>query len=136
MESKSAVDALSALAHEGRLAIFRALVRAGPAGLAAGKLGEAVGIAGSTLSNNLTVLTRAGLAAFRVPSPADSQFYRSATARPKHPLCQPQNNGPLPVSHEGGPLVDPSCLKVDLSSLSSSFGPLIDFGPSGVAQIS
>lgn len=63
MESKSAVDALSALAHEGRLAIFRALVRAGPDGLAAGKLGEAVGIAGSTLSNNLTVLTRAGLAA-------------------------------------------------------------------------
>ena len=63
MESKSAVDALSALAHEGRLTIFRALVRAGPDGLAAGKLGEVVGIGGSTLSNNLTVLTRAGLAA-------------------------------------------------------------------------
>lgn len=63
MESKSAVDALSALAHEGRLGIYRALVRAGPDGLAAGKLGEAVGITGSTLSNNLTVLTRAGLAA-------------------------------------------------------------------------
>lgn len=41
--------------------IFRALVRAGPDGLAAGKLGEAVGITGSTLSNNLTVLTRADL---------------------------------------------------------------------------
>jgi ArsR family transcriptional regulator len=61
METKSAIDALSALAHEGRLAIFRALVRAGPGGLAAGKLGEAVGITGSTLSNNLAILTRTGL---------------------------------------------------------------------------
>ena len=61
MESKSAIEALSALAHEGRLAIFRALVRAGPSGLAAGKLGEVVGITGSTLSNNLAILTRAGL---------------------------------------------------------------------------
>lgn len=61
MESKPAVDALSALAHEGRLAIFRTLVRAGPDGLAAGRLGDVVGMAGSTLSNNLTVLTRAGL---------------------------------------------------------------------------
>lgn len=61
MESKPAVEALSALAHEGRLGIFRALVRAGPNGLAAGKLGLVVGITGSTLSNNLTVLTHAGL---------------------------------------------------------------------------
>lgn len=61
MESKLAINALSALAHQGRLAIFRTLVRAGPDGLAAGRLGEAVGMAGSTLSNNLTVLTRAGL---------------------------------------------------------------------------
>jgi DNA-binding transcriptional ArsR family regulator len=61
MESKAAIDALSALAHEGRLAIFRRLVKAGPEGLAAGRLGEAVGMAGSTLSNNLTILTRAGL---------------------------------------------------------------------------
>ena len=62
METKSAIDVLAGLAHAGRLRIFRALVRAGPAGLAAGKLGEAVGIGGSTLSNNLAVLTRAGLA--------------------------------------------------------------------------
>ena len=72
MESKSAVDALSALAHEGRLTIFRALVRAGPDGLAAGKLGEVVGIGGSTLSNNLTVLTRAGLARLRADATPDA----------------------------------------------------------------
>ena len=61
MEMKSGVEALSALAHEGRLAIFRALVSAGPQGLAAGRLGDVVGVTGSTLSNNLVVLTRAGL---------------------------------------------------------------------------
>ena len=58
---KHGIEALAALAHEGRLAIFRALVRVGPQGLAAGRLGEAVGMMGSTLSNNLAVLTRAGL---------------------------------------------------------------------------
>lgn len=63
MEMKIAINALAALAHEGRVSIFRALVRAGPTGLAAGKLGEMVGSGGSTLSNNLAVLTRAGLIA-------------------------------------------------------------------------
>lgn len=58
---KNGIEALAALAHEGRLAIFRALVRAGPQGLAVGRLGEEVGLSGSTLSNNLAVLTRAGL---------------------------------------------------------------------------
>lgn len=65
METKNAIEALAALAHEGRLDIFRALVRAGPEGLAAGKLGEQVGLAGSTLSNNLATLTRSGLIASR-----------------------------------------------------------------------
>ncbi|MBO9502031.1 metalloregulator ArsR/SmtB family transcription factor [Brevundimonas sp. A19_0] len=62
MEMISASETLSALAHEGRLALFRALVKAGPEGLAAGRLGEAVGMAPSTLSNNLAILTRSGLA--------------------------------------------------------------------------
>jgi DNA-binding transcriptional ArsR family regulator len=61
METLSAIDALGALAHEGRLNIFRTLVRAGPEGMPAGKLGEAVGMVASTLSNNLAILTRSGL---------------------------------------------------------------------------
>jgi DNA-binding transcriptional ArsR family regulator len=61
MESSSAIDALGALAHQGRLNIFRTLVKAGPQGMPAGKLGEAVGMAASTLSNNLAILTRTGL---------------------------------------------------------------------------
>lgn len=61
METSSAIDALGALAHEGRLNIFRTLVKTGPEGMPAGKLGEAVGMVASTLSNNLAILTRSGL---------------------------------------------------------------------------
>lgn len=65
MESTDAVSALSALAHPGRLAIFRLLVRAGPAGMAAGDIGRAAGMLANTLSTNLTILTQAGLASSR-----------------------------------------------------------------------
>lgn len=61
MESTKAVAALSALAHEGRLSIFRKLVQAGPDGLAAGEVARRLGIAPSTLSASLTVLSHAGL---------------------------------------------------------------------------
>ncbi|HVY35213.1 MAG TPA: helix-turn-helix transcriptional regulator [Caulobacteraceae bacterium] len=65
MESISAVAALSALAHEGRLTIFRRLVQAGPDGMPAGALARQVGVAPNTLSNSLTVLSHAGLVAAR-----------------------------------------------------------------------
>jgi DNA-binding transcriptional ArsR family regulator len=65
METPLAVAALSALAHEGRLTIFRQLVQAGPDGLAAGVLARSVGVAPNTLSNSLTVLLHAGLVAAR-----------------------------------------------------------------------
>lgn len=61
METKIAADVLSALALEGRLAIFRLLVRAGPRGLKAGQIADAVAAHASTLSANLTVLSHAGL---------------------------------------------------------------------------
>ena len=44
METKAAVTALAALAQDSRLAVFRALVQAGPVGLAAGKISELTGI--------------------------------------------------------------------------------------------
>jgi ArsR family transcriptional regulator len=65
MEIFQAVTALSAVAHEGRLAIFRELVKAGPEGLAAGEIGRRVGVLPSTLSASLTVLANAGLATSR-----------------------------------------------------------------------
>lgn len=65
MEITPAVTALSALAHEGRLTIFRELVQAGPEGLAAGEVARRVGIAPSTLSASLTLLSNAGLVSSR-----------------------------------------------------------------------
>ena len=65
MESPSAVAALSALAHPGRLEIFRLLVRAGPEGVAAGEIARATGSLANTLSANLSVLAGAGLVTSR-----------------------------------------------------------------------
>jgi DNA-binding transcriptional ArsR family regulator len=56
-----AVDALSALAHGSRLAVFRLLVRAGPEGVPAGEIAREVGVVPSTLSSHLTILSHAGL---------------------------------------------------------------------------
>ena len=61
METKAAVSALAALAQDSRLAIFRTLVQAGPAGVAAGKISELTGIAPSSLSFHLKELAHAGM---------------------------------------------------------------------------
>ena len=61
MEAKYVIEALSALAHETRLAIFRALVTAGPEGLAAGEIATTLNVAPSTLSHHLTLLDHAGI---------------------------------------------------------------------------
>jgi DNA-binding transcriptional ArsR family regulator len=61
MKSGVAVGALSALAQEHRLALFRLLVQAGPAGMAAGAIAEALDIPNSSLSFHLAQLQRAGL---------------------------------------------------------------------------
>jgi ArsR family transcriptional regulator len=61
MESKTAVAALSALAQENRLEVFRLLVQAGAPGLPAGQIAEKLGIAAPTLSFHLAQLKHAGL---------------------------------------------------------------------------
>lgn len=65
METKSAVGTLSALAHEGRLAIFRLLVQAGGDGLAAGEIARRLDVLPNTLSASLNVLAHAGLVSSR-----------------------------------------------------------------------
>lgn len=65
MESEGVVRALSALAQEHRLALFRLLVQAGPDGLAAGAIAEALGVPASSLSFHLAQLNNAGLIAQR-----------------------------------------------------------------------
>ena len=61
MESQAAVKRLSALAQDSRLAVFRALVKAGPEGLAAGEIARRLAITPNTLSAQLTILANAGL---------------------------------------------------------------------------
>ncbi len=61
MKTKQVLAALSALAQESRLAVFRLLVQAGPDGLAASKIGERLDIAPSSLSFHLKELSHAGL---------------------------------------------------------------------------
>ena len=61
MESRVAIDALAALAHDGRLAVFRLLMRRAPGEVAAGEIAQALEIRATTLSNQLTALEAAGL---------------------------------------------------------------------------
>ena len=61
MDEKHAVAALGALAQETRLALFRLLVTCGPEGMAAGMIGERLGVPPSSLSFHLQQLVHAGL---------------------------------------------------------------------------
>ncbi|KIO49024.1 helix-turn-helix transcriptional regulator [Nitrosospira sp. NpAV] len=68
METKEAVTALAALAHETRLSIFRLLVQVGPEGIPVGQIGEEVKVAPATLSFHLKELSHAGLISSRQES--------------------------------------------------------------------
>jgi ArsR family transcriptional regulator, arsenate/arsenite/antimonite-responsive transcriptional repressor len=61
MQSEAVIRALSALAQEHRLAAFRLLVQAGPAGVAAGALAEKLDVPPSSMSFHLAQLANAGL---------------------------------------------------------------------------
>jgi ArsR family transcriptional regulator, arsenate/arsenite/antimonite-responsive transcriptional repressor len=61
MDDKRAIAALAALAHDTRLKIFRLLVEAGPSGIAAGEIAQALDVPPPTLSFHLTHMKHAGL---------------------------------------------------------------------------
>jgi ArsR family transcriptional regulator, arsenate/arsenite/antimonite-responsive transcriptional repressor len=61
MKTPEVIEALGALAHEFRLAVYRLLVERGPEGLPAGVIGERVGLLPSSLTFHLQALQRAGL---------------------------------------------------------------------------
>lgn len=65
LEEPQALDAFGALSQETRLRMVRVLVQAGPEGLSAGAVGEAVGASSSGASFHLAHLERAGLIASR-----------------------------------------------------------------------
>ena len=62
MDDATALEVLRALSQASRLAAFRLLVQAGPAGLPVGALRDALGLPPATLSAHLNVLRAAGLA--------------------------------------------------------------------------
>ena len=61
LDAETVVGALGALAQEHRLAVYRLLVQAGPEGMPAGALAEAVGVPASSMSFHLAQLSHAGL---------------------------------------------------------------------------
>jgi DNA-binding transcriptional ArsR family regulator len=61
MEMEDAAACLAALAHPGRLQVFRMLAQAGVMGMAAGDIARRQGVPPNSLSANLAVLAHAGL---------------------------------------------------------------------------
>ena len=61
MDTHKALAALSAVAQESRLAVFRLLIQAGAEGMAASRIAEHLGIAPSSLSFHLKELAHADL---------------------------------------------------------------------------
>lgn len=75
MELSSATEALSALAHETRLAVFQLVIKEGPEGLRAGEIARRMNVQPSTLSGHLNALRRAQLLSSRREQ---QQIYYSA----------------------------------------------------------
>ena len=65
MKSPDAVAALAALAQDNRLDVFRLLVQAGPEGMPAGKVADALDLAPNTLTFHFDRLRSAGLVTVR-----------------------------------------------------------------------
>lgn len=82
MNSTEAVQALNALAHETRLAIYRMLVERGPDGLSAGVIAERLDLPPSSLTFHVQHLHRAGL-----PPRRFSSAWSSIAAGLRRPCC-------------------------------------------------
>src|SRR5215469_8772023 len=65
MEKTDAVAALAALAQDNRLDVYRLLVQAGPEGMSAGAVAEALDLAPNTLTFHFDRLRGAGLVSVR-----------------------------------------------------------------------
>src|ERR1700754_945130 len=65
MEKSDAIAALAALAQDNRLDVFRLLVQAGPNGMTAGAVAEALNLAPNTLTFHFDRLRTAGLVTVR-----------------------------------------------------------------------
>lgn len=118
MKTDTAVKALTALAQETRLSIFRLLVEAGGSGIAAGEIARHLGVPNATLSFHLKELANADL----VRSRQESRFvYYAANFDAMNELlafltencCGGQRCGPAAacVPQHGEPERDPCRVK-------------------------
>lgn len=105
MEMTTALAALTALANDTRLAVFRMLVQQGPDGLPAGEIGADLKVAAATLSFHLKELERAGLvharrAGRQIFYTADYAQMRGLLTFLTEDCCggHPDICGPLPAS--------------------------------------
>ncbi|WEK51305.1 MAG: helix-turn-helix domain-containing protein [Candidatus Kaistia colombiensis] len=88
MDQARALNAFAALSQETRLQMVRLLVKAGPAGLAAGAIGEAVGASSSKASFHLSHLEQTGDHATQTH--ADTRFARpGAAGQPSRSVARP-----------------------------------------------
>ena len=61
MDTKTAIEVLSALSQPTRLEALRILIKTGATGMLAGDLGDLMEVRQNTMSSNLSVLLQAGL---------------------------------------------------------------------------
>ena len=85
MEKKNALSALTGLAQESRLDVFRLLVAQGPEGISAGEIALELGLANATLSFHLKEMTHARLVTARQ---AGRFIYYSANFRTMNALVE------------------------------------------------
>jgi ArsR family transcriptional regulator, arsenate/arsenite/antimonite-responsive transcriptional repressor len=107
MDAKLAVSALSALAHEHRLACYRLLVEAGPNGLSAGVIAERLGIPPSSLTFHLQQLLHSGLATQRR---ASRQVIYAADFGAMNALVGYLTENCCGQGGEGAPACNPACV--------------------------
>lgn len=109
----AAVRSLGALAQEHRLACFRLLVQAGPDGLPAGAIAEAVGLPSSSMSFHLAQLANAGLVTQRRQSrsiiyAADFAAMNNLMAYLTENCCGGDTCGPVTACEQPNVCEDPA----------------------------
>jgi ArsR family transcriptional regulator, arsenate/arsenite/antimonite-responsive transcriptional repressor len=105
MKTKRALTALSALAQESRLAVFRLLVKQGPEGLTPGVIAENLDMPPPTLSFHLKALAQSGLVASKAEGRflryrADMAAFNALVAFLTEDCCQGQPGACLPENNQ------------------------------------
>jgi ArsR family transcriptional regulator len=110
VDAKQTVAALSALAHDNRLAVYRMLVEHGPEGLPAGLIAERLGVPASSLTFHLQHLLRAELVTQRRRS---RQLIYAADFTTMNSLVGYLTENCCGRGSEAAPSCNPACVPAD-----------------------